>query len=125
MDIFEEWLFKAEEDIRLSELAFKIDPSIGIAIFHTQQCAEKSLKAFLAYKNKPLEKTHNLLKLLELCSEVNKQFLSLQEDLEILNPFSTEFRYPGMELSPRYEDMGDAIQRARKVLSFVKMIINL
>jgi HEPN domain-containing protein len=51
----EEWLFKALHDIESSKLLFNKNKNLfDIAIYHTQQCAEKSLKAFLAYKEQEL-----------------------------------------------------------------------
>ncbi len=47
----EEWLFKAEHDIASSNyLLTAPQPLFDIAVYHTHQCAEKSLKAYLAFK---------------------------------------------------------------------------
>ena len=43
-----EWLQKAKADARAMEMVLGgDDPLTDIACFHAQQCAEKSLKAFL------------------------------------------------------------------------------
>jgi len=49
----EEWLFKADHDLKSAKFSLSsIDPLYDIAIYHTQQCAEKSLKAVLAFQKK-------------------------------------------------------------------------
>jgi len=43
-----EWLSKAQNDLRSAKkLISDEDPIYDTAIYHAQQCAEKSLKAFL------------------------------------------------------------------------------
>jgi HEPN domain-containing protein len=67
MESHKQWLSKAESDLRASENLVTDELVWDVAIYHTQQCAEKALKSFLAWSKYPLEKTHNLVKLLELC----------------------------------------------------------
>jgi HEPN domain-containing protein len=117
----EEWLLKAAHDIESSELLFAENKDlIDIAIYHTQQCAEKSLKAFLAYKELDLEKTHNLIILVNMCMKHDPEFKNIMEDAIFLNPYSTLFRYPESELVPTSEETEKAIQCARSIHLFVK-----
>jgi HEPN domain-containing protein len=52
----EEWLFKAEHDLASSGyLLSSPDSLFDISIYHTQQCAEKSLKAYLNNKIKSVK----------------------------------------------------------------------
>jgi HEPN domain-containing protein len=63
-----EWLLKAANDIEASKLLFSARKDLlDVSIYHTQQCAEKSLIAFLAYKEQELEKSHNLIILVNIC----------------------------------------------------------
>lgn len=60
----EEWLFKAFQDLKSLDILFSSqEPLFDIIVYHAQQCAEKSLKAFLAFSRKEIDKTHNLLPL--------------------------------------------------------------
>ena len=120
MESHKQWLKKAESDLRASENLTADELVWDVAIYHTQQCAEKSLKAFLAWSNCTLEKTHNLVKLLELCLEIDPDFISLREEAEVLTPFLTAFRYPDAELYPEKKALVDAINKARRVLQFVQ-----
>ncbi len=48
MQKHEEWLVFAEQDLKSAKIILKSNESIiGPALFHTQQCAEKALKAYL------------------------------------------------------------------------------
>lgn len=96
------------------------------AIYHTQQCAEKALKGFLAYHDNSLSKTHDLVKLLEVCCAIDPDFNDLRLDAAVLSPFATEFRYPvDDEITIERKVVLDAVQRADKALSFVEKKIRL
>lgn len=121
----EEWLFKAENDLSSADLLVNSSrPLFDIAIYHTQQCAEKALKAFLAYKECDIEKIHNLIMLTTLCAEIDNSFNSLKEDAVYLNPYSTLYRYPDGDLMPPRAEVIKAIAVADRILDFVKIKIN-
>lgn len=116
----ETWLQKAFHDLQSSKKLITGDePILDTAIYHTQQCAEKALKAFLAYHQKPILKTHDIQLLLELCEEIDIDFEDIYDDGIILSPYATEFRYPGVILDPDIADVHEAIIIAEKILLFV------
>ena len=91
MKLHEVWLKKAENDlISAQKLSDIDDPVLDTAIYHTQQCAEKALKAYLSYKQQPLQKTHDLEYLVELCSKLESRFNELLDDAEILTPYNAD-----------------------------------
>jgi HEPN domain-containing protein len=52
------WLSKAANDLRGAHIDLDADPPlIEDALFHCQQAAEKSLKAFLTSHDRPFKKT--------------------------------------------------------------------
>lgn len=60
-----EWLQKAEPDIRLAEfLLAENTPFLDAAAFRCQQATEKYLKAFLVSRQIEFPKTHNIRELL-------------------------------------------------------------
>ena len=125
MKLHEEWLFKAENDLSSAEiLSSASKPLYDIAIYHTQQCAEKALKAYLAFKEQEIDKIHNLIVLTNLCSEISMDFNTIKEDAVFLNPYSTLYRYPEGDLMPAEGDVKKAINTAAKILGFVKSKIN-
>ena len=126
MKLHETWLIKSRNDLKSSKKLIEGDDAVlDTSIYHTQQCAEKALKAYLAFKKHPVEKTHDVEYLIELCSEYNPEFENLIEDAEKLNPYSTLYRYPGILLEPEEEDVREAIQVAEKILKFVEKKIKL
>lgn len=120
MSLYKEWLIKAKRDLESAKKLMEGEnPLADTAIYHTQQCAEKSLKAYLIYKNENLLKTHNLRLLVEECIDINNEFIQLLEPAVSLTPFSTMFRYPGPVEIPDNEDVTEAIDRAELIYEFV------
>ena len=76
MHTHEEWLSKAKSDLRSAKTLLASDDDLVLdgAIYHTQQCAEKSLKAYLDYNKHKLEKTHNLVVLIGFCGNYDNNF---------------------------------------------------
>ncbi len=117
----EEWLFKADHDLQSSEFLMTSDnPLYDIAIYHTQQCAEKALKAYLSYKEQEIDKIHNLIVLNNNCIMLDNSFIELKQDVIFLNPYDTAYRYPEGDLMPPKHDVQKAISLAEKILLFVK-----
>lgn len=92
-----EWVEKAEGDFATvgRELRARKAPNYDSACFHSQQCAEKYLKALLQEADILFGKTHNLITLLNLVLPVEPGFASLQPELIALTTFAVDFRYPG------------------------------
>lgn len=133
IDCHSAWIFRAENDLKIAEIAIRQDATIAdAAIYHTQQCAEKALKAFLASHRSPIEKTHNLGELVDQCAVFDPTFTSLKQDAEGLTPKATEFRYFGnldeiddvSQLLPSVEAVETAIAKAKRILDFVKSKIS-
>jgi len=76
------WLAKAELDLKAAahEMTAPAEALWGDVMFHAQQAAEKSMKAFLAWHDVPFRKTHNLEELGQQCMLVDA-FTSLHPAL--------------------------------------------
>lgn len=59
-----DWCKKAKRDLEAAknDLAPEV-PFTDSAVFHCQQAAEKSIKGFLAYNDRPFRKTHEIREL--------------------------------------------------------------
>jgi HEPN domain-containing protein/predicted nucleotidyltransferase len=123
------WIFKAQNDLKVAEIAIREDVTIAdTAIFHTQQCAEKALKGFLAYNRSEIPRTHNLGELIDLCAAFDPDFAPLKPDADYLTPKAAEFRYfddfeeieDESQLIPSVEEVEVAIAKAKRILDFVK-----
>ena len=119
MERHREWLYKAENDYEsaIVLLAAKLNDT---SIYHTQQCAEKALKAYIVYKGILAPKTHDLDKLLDLCKDFDNTFISIDLITFELNGLDVKFRYPSPDLEPPEKDVKDCIQWAKDIFDFVK-----
>jgi HEPN domain-containing protein len=97
-DLVAEWLQKAEEDYSVATglLRRRKVPADSIC-FHSQQAAEKLLKALLQKHAVHFGKTHDLEGLLRLCAAVFPQLTILVPDAQLLNDYSVRYRYPGID----------------------------
>lgn len=84
-----EWISIAQDDFRWAKASFE-DGFFSRVCFVCQQATEKVLKGFL-YGNNVYQKTHSLLRLMDLCVKINSSFLELKNDLTILDPYMYEF----------------------------------
>jgi HEPN domain-containing protein len=93
----QEWVDKAEGDLASAgrELRARKAPNYDAACFHSQQCAEKYLKARLQEESFPFPKTHDLTVLLNLLLPVEPLWSTLRPDLTVLTEYAVSYRYPG------------------------------
>ena len=90
------WLNKAANDLRGARIDLEASPPfIEDALFHCQQAAEKSLKAFLTAHDKPFKRTHDLDELGRACLELDTTLSENIRPATTLTVFAWEFRYPG------------------------------
>lgn len=90
------WAEAAEHDLRNAEhtLTLVEDCPLETVCFHAQPCAEKYLKAWLISRAIEFPKTHDLVLLLNLASDRGLTGLGVL-DVQALNRFAVETRYPG------------------------------
>ena len=115
-----EWVSKAEGDFATAgrELRARKAPNYDAVCFHTQQCAEKYLKAVLQENEKHIPKIHNLIELMLLCEEIDGSFEILRSDLVVMERYSVRVRYPG-EIAEK-EDAQSAYAAAKTVRTFIR-----
>jgi HEPN domain-containing protein len=120
MDLVNKWIKKAENDFLTAEreLSFE-DPVTQAICFHSQQAAEKYLKAFLVYHQIYFPKTHKMIELLQLCATADSAFLYELQDADDLTDYAVEIRYPDVWQEPSISEAKDALEIARKVKEFI------
>lgn len=105
------WIEKAENDLKNAMLALKAGeecPADTVA-FHAQQCVEKYLKAYFAFKSIEFPRTHDIEELAALLEPGSRIGLSIKEQRRF-TAYATVTRYPG-----EYEPVSLAeARRARK-----------
>jgi HEPN domain-containing protein len=114
----EAWLNKADHDLISAQRLIEIEPMIlDNACFHCQQAIEKCLKAFLAYKGRDIERTHNVIFLLSECSNFDPIFETV--DPLNINAYAVQGRYPDSNLMPTAVEARSYYQLAIQVRTLV------
>lgn len=92
--VVREWLTKAEGDLAAAK-TLEIAGNRDNALYHAQQCAEKSWKAFLTWNDQPFRRTHDLEELGAACAALDASLVELAKESEALTDFAWRLRYPG------------------------------
>src|SRR5688572_16796214 len=90
-----EWLEKTSHDLATADRMASASPLPDVVAFHCQQAAEEALKAYLAWRNEPFRRTHDLQELVEQCVGLSPEFASLRAAATLLSPYAWTTRYPG------------------------------
>ena len=117
-----EWLTKAWHDLQTARItASAADGPLDTAIYHCQQAVEKALKGWLTAGDAAFEKTHDLRRLIRQAAEIRPEFAQFAEAAEILTPYVSAFRYPGLtdEPMPSRAEFDAALQHAQAIYDFV------
>lgn len=120
-----EWIDKAEGDFATASREMRVRklPNYDAVCFHAQQTAEKYLKAVLQESRRPIPKTHSLVELLALIIEFEPVYLMLQPDLNLLEGYAVQYRYPGQAAEKL--DARNALLAARRVRGFIRTKLRL
>lgn len=122
MQKHKEWIEYADRDLKAALKLLK-PPEIMIpgALYHAQQSAEKSLKAFLIFNKQQPGKIHDLVRLLELCMKLDQEFSCLLKYAAELNPYISGTRYPDSHfLIPETSSAEASVKSATLIFEFVK-----
>jgi HEPN domain-containing protein len=111
------WFTRAARDLRAAEVLLAANPPLlGEVVFHCQQTAEKAMKGFLTWNDRPFGKTHDLAVIGVLCVAEDQGLEPVCRRAERLSVFAWIFRYPGDPEEPAGEEAQSALVLAREVL---------
>lgn len=115
-DFVQQWLKKGNSDLITAKilLAAEVDDYFSCA-FHSQQAAEKFLKAYLVRHQVEFRKTHDLDELLTLAEPTDPSLRNEIGSCLWLTPYGVEFRYPGDYPSVDHDTAERAYQQAELV----------
>ncbi len=117
----EAWLAKAEQDLRRVSILLSVDPpDIEGALFHSQQSAEKALKAFLTWHDIPFRRVHELDELGQQCATADPSLSSLAAQADDLTKYAWRFRYPGAPYLPTLEEGSTAQLLAIEIFNAIR-----
>ncbi len=111
----ENWMRDAEEDLGTAEDCEKAGRHKAAA-FHSQQAAEKSLKALEIQKVGRFDKVHDLLTLARIVKAPDEVTICCIK----LNPYYTAARYPDVKGHVSGDTARELLIKSREVLRWVK-----
>ena len=125
-DLIHAWCEKGRRDFVTAGNSLHGDKEIfpDIICFHSQQSAEKYLKAYLVFLDQDFPKTHALEDLVLLASVKDPECKKLFTIASELSPYAVEIRYPE-SISPSVEDAREAVQSANAIMTYVLAMIKL
>jgi len=88
-----------------------------VVCFHTQQCAEKYLKAFLVQQQIIFRPIHDLEVLLGLAIPASPDLETIRDRFLLLNDYAVDIRYPGESATK------EEAQAAVKAMQVVRLLI--
>ena len=116
--ITREWLTKGWHDLQTARItASAADGPLDTAIYHCQQAADKSVKGWLTANNVPFERTHDVRRLIKQAVGVLPAFSKFAHAAEVLTPYVSAFRYPGLTNDPMPSriEFDEALQHAQSI----------
>lgn len=93
-----QWLDFAMDDLDSAEIMFKAG-KYNMVCFFSHQAVEKALKAFLVSQKHNPPRIHNLIDLVNLCTQYDKSFESFLSKAQVLNQFYIPTRYLHLRLN--------------------------
>lgn len=89
------WLTRAGRDLRTAKALFDLgDDFFENAAYHSQQCAEKAIKGWLASHKKAFKKSHDIKYLLDLVSQIDSGLARSLAAATDLSNYAIAARYP-------------------------------
>jgi HEPN domain-containing protein len=107
------WIAKADEDIDTVDLCLSAGGRLAnVAAFHTQQAAEKLLKALIAIAGIEPPRVHDLAELTDLAGEAKSDVRTLAENIETITSWAVLTHYPshGDTPPPTTGEIADALR---------------
>lgn len=119
-----QWIEIAEEDLTLAKHAFTLSSNVPYRLiaFHSQQCAEKYLKAFLVIKLIDFPFTHDIEKLIEIIPSDYNLSNELNE-AGILTNYAVSKRYPDFYKKLTFEEAKQAVELAERVKNVISALL--
>jgi HEPN domain-containing protein len=114
-ELIQQWLDRAELDFSLARHLVEENRFLNAVGFHSQQAAEKLMKAFLVHHQVEFPRTHNLDDLLKLIAPVDRTLAESLRSVGVLTPYGVDVRYPGDQPELDLQGAEAAIEQAARV----------
>lgn len=124
-EVGREWFSFAAMDYESARFLLNMSPlPLEIIYFHCEQAAEKMLKGYLVYYDIDVPKTYDLVRLCELCSEIEPEFERISEYCFDLRPYGVQVRYPA-HIDLLESDMHTALNAADQIMQSIRAKVDL
>lgn len=111
------WFKFAARDLKMAQHSLTYGSEYkNISAFHSQQCAEKAIKGFLAFNKIRFSKTHDLVKLAAEVAPIDANLSKLIIKSKGLTDYAVFYRYPDAE------DKELTMKKARDAIKFAQKI---
>ena len=117
------WLRDAQSDIALSKVKKTKEIRYEHLCFHSEQAAEKSIKAVLIILCINVPRTHDIAFLLDKLPEHSRLSVELV-DLPVLTKYAVQFRYPGQEMSVSRKEYIRAVELAEAAVRWASRCVH-
>jgi len=120
----QEWLRYAEADLSLARAPLPAGAMYEQLCFHTQQAAEKALKAVLVSLGSDFPYTHDLRVLIEIFPGEIAIPPSIVNSAGLLTPYAVPYRYPGGYEPVQDEERQAAVRAAEEVVEWARQCLS-
>ena len=115
-----EWVKKSHDDeLNANSILTHRDGAPSGVCFLSQQMAEKLLKGLLVFYKKEFPKIHDLLELQTLILDMEPKIRNLDNELDLLNTYYFETRYPGDYPEFSWQEAKEAFEAATRIKEFM------
>lgn len=114
------WEREASEELRAARVIAEHDEIPDrVAGFHAHLAAEKAMKALLIRRGVVLRRIHDLVELQRLLPNADGDAFDL-DDLELLNPWTIDGRYPADPGDGALDEAGLAVAAAGRIVEIAR-----
>jgi HEPN domain-containing protein len=123
-DLISEWLDTSRNDYIAAKHLFEdLHPrQVEISAYHSQQSAEKALKAYILFSGNEPPRSHNLDELRSICEQSEAGFAEFHDDCLRLSPYATSTRYP-QKTEILQEEAESLIAKSKAIYEYVYSLI--
>ncbi len=119
----QDWMRHANSDLAIASVSPPPAVLLEGLCFHTQQAAEKSIKAVLIAQSVSFPRTHSIRMLLDIAAQ-HVTVPEVIQDAAGLTDYAVTTRYPGAPEPVEREDYEEALRLAEAVFSWAERIIS-
>jgi HEPN domain-containing protein len=116
------WMDNAAGDMQVANHLLSTMRPIPVEIigFHSQQAAEKSLKAVLAYNETVIPRTHEITELVNICNTLGACFDIPEAIADTITEYAVKVRYRQETRDFIENDAEFAVKQAEKIINMVE-----